>query len=72
MRDIIIEVSDEAYEKLTAVTDVPMMVNGAIIESRPLIRCKNCKYWEEDRFCAYRHHIYDTYADDFCSRGERK
>ena len=38
-----------------------------------IVRCKECKYGQEDlfhMFCAYHHH--KTYADDFCSYGERE
>jgi len=44
-------------------------------EDKPqeLIRCRECKYGQDDlfhMFCVYHHH--KTYADDFCSYGQRK
>jgi hypothetical protein len=44
-------------------------------EDKPqkLIRCRECKYGQDDlfhMFCVYHHH--KTYADDFCSYGERE
>ena len=38
-----------------------------------IVRCGECKHGQDDlihMFCAYHHH--KTYADDFCSYGERK
>lgn len=73
MRNIIIELSDEDMNNI-AVNEVPILVNDAIIEGRPLVRCKDCKYWmREPRYCLrldehpYRAKHWD--ADDFCSRG---
>lgn len=47
----------------------------AIIKSaEPIVRCKDCKYWDVDNdvgFCT-RTEDCDWNADDFCSRGERK
>lgn len=43
------------------------------IDDKPLIRCKDCKYWDYDTdvgFCT-RTEDCDWTADDFCSRGER-
>ena len=41
-----------------------------------LVRCKDCKYWEEhdgEMFCnCYANLMTDTAPDDFCSYGERK
>lgn len=49
---------------------------NVFIDDKPLIRCKDCKYWEEeskDRFYCERTMFWTTMdADDFCSRGERK
>ena len=48
----------------------------AVIDDAPsidIVRCKECKYGQEDlfhMFCAYHHH--KTYADDFCSYGCRE
>ena len=48
----------------------------------PLVRCKDCKYWEQYNACdgtkPYRCMNYDgffykrTASDDFCSYGERR
>ncbi len=46
----------------------------------PVVRCKDCLYWERDMgFCHYHSRYYDGGAswdifneDDFCSYGERK
>ena len=53
------------------------IVNGDIV---PVVRCKNCKKWnEETGFCDehsqfYEHGMYwDIFAEeDFCSYGERR
>lgn len=45
-----------------------------ISKAQEVIRCKDCKYWENEEdgvgFCA-RTEDWDWDADDFCSRGER-
>lgn len=46
------------------------------ITSKPLIRCKDCKHYDEvnqpypQMYC--RKHSIDTSDQDFCSRAERK
>ena len=57
-------------------------LNTEVIENAPsidIVRCKECKYWEESQY--YQEFMVCTYVkgatftrqhDDFCSRGERK
>jgi len=57
-------IEDFMPEAKAWITDAP---------SIDIVRCKECKYGQEDlfhMFCAYHHH--KTYADDFCSYGSRE
>ena len=57
---------------------------NVFIDDKPLIRCKDCKYWkmnitviptsETDKamYCTRYMWMTHTDADDFCSRGEKK
>lgn len=45
-----------------------------ISKAQEIVRCKDCKYWSgtpHNPRCT-KHEILEMYADDFCSRGERK
>lgn len=48
---------------------------NVFIDDKPLIRCKDCKYWKEDvphnAYCEIMK-IHGFEPDDFCSRGERR
>jgi len=49
---------------------------NVFIDDKPLIRCKDCKYWYNDEYetegyCDLTKYFHMT-ADDFCSKGERK
>lgn len=49
-----------------------------ISKAQEIVRCKDCKYWVckeveghiDEHYCGLL--AEDMYADDFCSRGERK
>ena len=45
------------------------------VDAVPVIRCKDCKYWEEESsgrtYCERTIFWTNMDADDFCSRGER-
>lgn len=48
---------------------------NVFIDNKPLIRCKDCKYWnkpDKAKYCTRYIWMVHTDADDFCSRGERK
>lgn len=49
--------------------------NAPTIDAVPVVRCKECKYWEEEStFCLNKDGCYgsETTADWFCADGERK
>ena len=41
------------------------------INAVPVVRCKDCKHYNEG-FCVGYHAHHDIMPDDFCSYGERK
>ena len=53
---------------------VEMVCNEPTVDTEPIIRCKDCKYWKEDvphnAYCEIMK-IHGFEPDDFCSRGER-
>lgn len=44
-----------------------------IVVDGEIVRCKDCKYWDDDldSYCTLND-CFNWDADDFCSRGERK
>ena len=51
------------------------MIAKWIVNEAPsidIVRCRECKYWNEDFILTCRRHISKVDADDFCSYGERK
>ena len=57
--------------------DVIMMIKTApTVEAVPVVRCRECKWWQEDDDVGYCDNPdgLDNYAkpEDFCSYGERK
>ena len=65
-------------EKLYTYTDPETgeKIEAIIKEAQPIVRCKDCKYWDYEvdndvGFCV-RTEDCDWNADDFCSRGEKK
>ncbi len=45
------------------------------VDAVEVVRCKDCKYWDEDRRCNGRKNglvMEYTWDDDFCSYGERR
>lgn len=71
-RYIEIEKASSYVSRLLGV--LPMVVLKVFEKnSIDIVCCKECKYGQDDlfhMFCAYHHH--KTYADDFCSYGERE
>ena len=52
------------------VPDEDLGCDGAYFSYTEVVRCKDCKWREDDRFCGL---MWDsTDADGFCSNGERK
>lgn len=60
--------------------DVGEVIDAPAADVAPVVRCKDCLYWERDTgFCHYHSRYYDGGAswdiffneDDFCSYGER-
>lgn len=49
---------------------------NVFIDDKPLIRCKDCKYWwnkiDKTMYCTRYLWVVYMDADDFCSRGEKK
>ena len=55
------------------------LVDGPMMISKKIVRCKDCKFWRDDNprangyHCCYRmHNIFPMKESDFCSYGERK
>ena len=49
--------------------------DGDAVDIVEVVRCKDCKYWDEDRRCnGIKNGLVMEYTwdDDFCSYGERK
>ena len=76
------EFYDKMYEWVRINGGIIRNEMQAILEATPsidIVRCKECKYWEESQY--YQGFMVCTYVkgatfarqhDDFCSRGERK
>lgn len=68
--------------------DLKIIKSMKTVDAEPIIRCKDCKYWAELTFLVPpKHHCgrllqqykgiservsFETDADDFCSKGEKK
>lgn len=66
-------------------TDIPFMSDDELVENGlkkpeiikgadlvPVVRCKDCKFRENDDFCTGRGFPYQLVPDDgFCDKGER-
>ena len=55
------------------------LVDGPMMISKKIVRCKDCRHWRDDNprvngyHCCYRmHNIFPMKESDFCSRGERR
>ena len=58
------EISDRVIQALEA--------NYEIIPKKPVVRCKDCKYWRDtDHTCRLWGGASPRLACDYCSRGER-
>ena len=81
------EMADKCYAYFYYhVADLPilrnLLNNCPTVDAVEVVRCKDCKYWEQYNACdgtkPHRCMNYDaifykrTKADDFCSYGERK
>lgn len=55
-------------------TILEMMKTAPTVDSVPVVRCKDCKYWRRDTDHTCKEHslVSPMLADGFCSRGERK
>ena len=57
--------------------DALQIANAAAVDAVPVVRCKDCKYWQDNND-GYPHeecrwgHGETPDANDFCSYGERK
>ena len=59
--------TDEYYGTMQVLTELPA---AAVV---PVVRCKECKFRENDDFCTGRGFPYQLVPDDgFCDKGERK
>ena len=68
--DIPKEVHDSIFELYNRLIHIPT------VDAEPIIRCKECKYFMCGNGCILQAVDYSweekMYANDFCSRGERK
>ena len=76
-----IGVFDHDGEPMMRMEDARESVNNATtIDATPVVRCRECLYWDNiTHFCYYHSRYYDGGRDwdrfkdyDFCSYGERK
>ena len=61
----------EVYER----TVLQHLKDAPTIDAVPVVRCKDCRYWDDDRRCnGIRNGLVLDYTDedDFCSCGERR
>ena len=59
--------TDEYYGTMQVLTELPAA------DVVPVVRCKECKFRENDDFCTGRGFPYQLVPDDgFCDKGERK
>ena len=69
-----IDALEKQIPKNPAIRTIP---DGAIVDLEPVVRCKDCKYWQDNND-GYPHeecrwgHGETPDANDFCSYGERK
>lgn len=60
---------------ITLNKDDAFTIVDIISKAQEIIRCKDCKYWEEDvphnAYCEFMK-LHGFEPDDFCSRGEKK
>ena len=73
----------DVYITTKWIEDHKEQYSNLYIDEKPLVRCKDCKYWNKSVYwenekhekqscrCEKNNNIMTT-ADDFCSRGERK
>lgn len=63
-----IHIADEAFAD--AIRIIESLEPADVV---PVVRCKNCKFRENDDFCTGRGFPYQLVPDDgFCDKGERK
>lgn len=78
---------DDVKKELEAFADTLTVIGGSYIRSAiriaidpmketdavPVIRCKNCKYYEQDKESSWCHAWgNDTSGDNYCSHAERR
>lgn len=57
---------------------IEMLNKATRVDAVEVIRCKDCRHWNENMFWCNQHSYFDEdewnmfYGYDFCSRGERK
>ena len=65
----------ERKKMITLNKDDAFTIVDIISKAQEIIRCKDCKYWEEDvphnAYCEFMK-LHGFEPDDFCSRGEKK
>ncbi len=64
MAEYIFEINDVLLDEETGKAVMKPKVNGE------LIRCKNCKWFYEDKWCV--RYMYALLPEDFCSYAERR
>ena len=68
--------SDESFECEIPMDSISKETLAKLIGGVPIFRCKDCKFWEQERRdkeygdCMY--HLSLTHASDFCSFSERR
>ena len=69
----------EVRRKMSEETPRPIMLyveDAPSVDTEPVIRCEECKYFKYGNGCILQSIDYEweeqMYANDFCSRGERR
>lgn len=76
--DVVEIITNELTNKISERIIQFLEENYEIIPKKPLVRCKECKYWETVGACVAKFctRIVNTeimkYEDDYCSLGERR
>lgn len=64
----------EKYHKTTVWDSWVEINNAPTVDAEPVVRCKDCKYWDNGRCEGIRNGLIReyTYPNDYCSYGEWK
>lgn len=67
----VVAVSNSKGQVTWSAVSVMDILTAQTVDAVKVVRCKNCKHYNEG-FCVGYHAHHDIMPDDFCSYGERK